>query len=96
MTKDSKKHGSAKDGVSQKVQEFKDTFKSEGEHLVKTVFPQKIIELEEIHKSLSLSKLSEVHSDLNIPVPEAIHLDNGNDEPATKKRKHDHSVQGNH
>ncbi|XP_060597444.1 proteasome activator complex subunit 3-like isoform X1 [Ruditapes philippinarum] len=108
MTKDSKKHGSAKDVVSQKkksdhdeyvdddivVQEFKDTFKSEGEHLVKTVFPQKIIELEEIHKSLSLSKLSEVHSDLNIPVPEAIHLDNGNDEPATKKRKHDHSVQG--
>jgi hypothetical protein len=31
-------------------------------------------------QSLSLSKLSEVHSDLNIPVPEAIHLDNGNDE----------------
>ncbi|XP_045168408.1 proteasome activator complex subunit 3-like isoform X5 [Mercenaria mercenaria] len=64
MTKDSKKHGHAKDGVSQKVQDFKDTFKSEGEHLVKTVFPQKIIELEEIHK------------------------------PATKKRKHEHTVQG--
>lgn len=94
MTKDSKKHGHNKDAVTQKVQEFKDTFKSEGEHLVKTVFPQKIIELEEIHKSLSLSKLSEMHSELNIPVPEPIHLDNGTDEPLLKKRKLEHGIQG--
>ncbi|XP_052799672.1 proteasome activator complex subunit 3-like isoform X4 [Mya arenaria] len=73
-----------------KVQDFKETFKSEGEMLVKSVFPRKIIELEDIHKSLSLDKLSEIHSVLNIPVPDPIILtDNGTDEPAAKKRKHD-------
>lgn len=101
MTKDSKKQGGSKDGNNQKindddeavVQEFKDTFKSEGEHLVKSVFPQKIIELEEIHKSLSLAKLVDIHSDLNIPVPDPVFLtDNGTEEPAQKKRKHE--VQG--
>lgn len=93
MTKDSKKHGSAKDNISPKVQEFKDKFKSEGEHLVKNVFPQKIIELEEIHKSLGLSKLVDVHSDLNIPVPDPVPI-NGTDEPVTKKRKHEEEIVG--
>lgn len=96
MTKDSKKHGASKDSVSPAVQEFKDKFKSEGEHLVKNVFPQKIIELEEIHKSLSLSKLLDVHSDLNIPVPDAIPVNgmDGIEEPATKKRKHEEEIVG--
>ncbi|XP_052248211.1 proteasome activator complex subunit 3-like isoform X2 [Dreissena polymorpha] len=90
MTKESKK---SRDAMAHKVQDFKDHFKSEGEQLVKEVFPHKIIELEEIHKSLSLDRLHNIHSDLNISYPDPVLLkDNGTDEPTTKKRKHD--IQG--
>jgi len=96
MTKDSKKKAAGgNEATNKKVQEFKDTFKAEGEQLVKWVFPQKIIELEDIHKSLTMAKLADINSDLNIPCPDAIVMTgNGTDEPATKKRKHDLGVQG--
>ncbi|KAL3831993.1 hypothetical protein ACJMK2_023677 [Sinanodonta woodiana] len=70
-----------------RITEFKDKFKSDGEHLVKNVFPQKIIELEDYFQTLSQSKVSDVNCDLNIPVPDPILFYNGEEPPPGKKRK---------
>ncbi|XP_061179916.1 proteasome activator complex subunit 3-like [Saccostrea echinata] len=73
----------------QKVKEFKDNFKKEGDHLVQDVFPAKILELEELYQSMTKSRLADIHVDLNIPCPDPILYTNNvsGDEPAGKKRK---------
>lgn len=81
----------------EKVSDFKEKFKTEGDHLVQDVFPNKILELEELFQSMCLSKVSDMHTDLNIPVPDPILFnDNDSEEPQSKKRKSDHSNNENH
>ncbi|XP_038077454.1 proteasome activator complex subunit 3-like [Patiria miniata] len=83
-----------------KVEDFKNRLLEEAEKLVHTVFPQKIVELNELHQSetLSRSRMPEVHSKLNIPIPEPLVVINS-EMPERKKRKVDedgevNSVQG--
>ncbi|KAK3599413.1 hypothetical protein CHS0354_036429 [Potamilus streckersoni] len=60
------------DNPKDTVTEFKEKFKSDGEYLLKNVFPQKIMELEEYCQLLCQSKVSEINCELNIPVPDPI------------------------
>lgn len=80
---------SKRSATLQKVKEFKDNFKEEGDHLVQDVFPAKILELEELYQSMTMSCLADIHVDLNIPVPDPILFSNSasGDEPSGKKRK---------
>ncbi|KAK3102885.1 hypothetical protein FSP39_014678 [Pinctada imbricata] len=71
------------------VEDFKEKFKKEGDHLVNDIFPAKILELEDIYQSTSLAKVAEINTDLNIPVPDPILFNNGQEEPKGKKRKLD-------
>ncbi|OWF39357.1 proteasome activator complex subunit 3-like [Mizuhopecten yessoensis] len=79
----------------EKVSDFKEKFKTDGDHLVQDVFPNKILELEELFQTMCLSKVTDMHCDLNIPVPDPILFSNDNDsgEPQSKKRKSDNDHQ---
>ncbi|XP_070211683.1 proteasome activator complex subunit 3-like isoform X2 [Littorina saxatilis] len=67
------------------VAEFIENFKKQTEVLVTDVFPQKVLDIEDIYQKMIAEKLSDVHADINIPVPEPFYPEGG--EPATKKRK---------
>ncbi|GIX96383.1 hypothetical protein CEXT_221592 [Caerostris extrusa] len=58
--------------VSEKVNEYKEKVKLQAENLVINIFPQKILELEALLKTekFTISDLSTIHCELNIPVPE--------------------------
>lgn len=52
-------------------------------------FPEKIVKLNELLETPSFCnrELSDVHQDLNVPIPEAISLNHSEDGPAKKKAK---------
>jgi proteasome activator subunit 3 (PA28 gamma) len=72
-----------------KVLAFKDRIKMEAEDLVVKQFPKKVLHLETLlgSEKFNISKLAEVHSDLNIPVPNPQPILNNNDDKVSKKRK---------
>lgn len=58
-------------------------------------FPEKIVKLNELLETPGFSnrKLSDVHQDLNVPIPDPIILNHSEDGPATKKIKIDNNVE---
>ncbi|XP_063237946.1 proteasome activator complex subunit 3 isoform X2 [Bacillus rossius redtenbacheri] len=85
------------DGVTSKVQEYKDSVKQKAEELILKGFPQKIVELNELLDKPQFDKpnLSDVHQTLNIPVPDPIVLGNSldhADQPAPKKQRLEHGL----
>jgi len=70
-----------------KVEEFKGTVTAEGERLVKEVFPQRILHLNELLSKapFTATDLTQFHSALNISVPAAERAADG-DPPAKKRR----------
>jgi len=75
------------------VHEYKEKIKKDAEELVLKRFPHKVIELDALIRSEKFSKtdLNELHTDLNIPVPEPIipncHDPEQKNEKNLKKRK---------
>lgn len=56
-------------------------------------FPEKIVKLNELLETPGFCnrKLSDVHQDLNVPIPDPIILNHSEDAPATKKLKLDNN-----
>lgn len=75
------------------VQEYKDSLKTKAEQLVLKGFPDKIVKLNELLETpLFLNReLSDVHQDLNVPIPDPIVVNSNSDLPAAKKAKYDNS-----
>lgn len=76
------------------VQEYKDSLKSKAEQLVLKGFPEKIVKLNELLETpLFLNRdLSDVHQELNVPIPDPIVMNSNSSElPAAKKAKYDNS-----
>lgn len=71
--------------INQQVSAFKDKLKTDGEVLIKDVFPRKVVELDNLFKTLTLERVNDIHCDLNVPVPDPIAVD----ELPSKKRKLD-------
>ncbi|XP_015509207.1 proteasome activator complex subunit 3 isoform X1 [Neodiprion pinetum] len=71
------------------VQEYKDSLKTKAEQLIIKGFPEKIMKLNELLETPSFCnrELSDVHQDLNVPIPDPISLNHSDDGPATKKLK---------
>ncbi|CAK6983744.1 proteasome activator complex subunit 3-like, partial [Scomber scombrus] len=73
------------------VETFRAQITSEAEHLVASVFPQKLLELDNFVKEpiLNVADLREIHSEVMIKVPEPIVFNNSHDgvDTNTKKRK---------
>ncbi|XP_076633185.1 proteasome regulator gamma isoform X1 [Colletes latitarsis] len=76
------------------VQEYKDSLKTKAEQLLLKGFPEKIVKLNELLESCRFCnrKLSDVHQELNVPIPDPIILNHSDETPATKKQKVDNSV----
>ncbi|EHB18357.1 Proteasome activator complex subunit 3 [Heterocephalus glaber] len=80
--------------VKLKVDSFRERITSEAEDLVANFFPKKLLELDSFLKEpiLNIHDLTQIHSDMNLPVPDPILLTNshdGLDGPTYKKRKLD-------
>ncbi|KAK2536136.1 Psme3 [Columba guinea] len=78
--------------VKLKVDSFRERITSEAEDLVANFFPKKLLELDGFLKEpiLNIHDLTQIHSDMNLPVPDPILLTNshdGLDGPNMKKRK---------
>lgn len=82
------------DITAQKVQEYKDSIKTKAEQLLLKGFPEKIVKLNELLETRVFCnrKLSDVHQDLNVPIPDPIILNHSEDGVTPKKRKTDNSV----
>lgn len=78
------------------VQEYKDSLKTKAEQLVLKGFPDKIVKLNELLETpLFLNReLSDVHTDLNVPVPDPIIVNSEVESPAAKKMKYDCCTDG--
>lgn len=78
---------------TKKVADFIENFKKQTEALVTDIFPQKVLDIEEIYQQMIAEKTSDVHSAINIPVPEpaSAYEKKGDsaEEPSSKKRKLD-------
>jgi proteasome activator subunit 3 (PA28 gamma) len=76
-----------------KVDDYKSKVKKEGEQLVAEVFPQRVVDLNELLESerFSLIQLKSMKTEVNIPVPDPIHINHigEHDGPPTKRRKAD-------
>ena len=72
-----------------KVDQFKKSVTDEGERLVKEVFPQRILELNELlaKPPFTATDLTQFHSSLNIPVPEPRGAEHQDVEQPVKRRK---------
>ncbi|GLG97061.1 hypothetical protein R5R35_009326 [Gryllus longicercus] len=83
------------DGAPKKVQEYKDSLKTKAEELILKGFPKKIVELNDLLETAQFGRtdLSEVHQQLNIPVPEPIAVNSHVDAPANKKWKYDNNME---
>lgn len=82
--------------LDKKVEEFKEKFKTDGDHLVHNVFPSKILELEELYQSLQVQEAPNYHTDLNIPVPDPVlFYHNDTAEPERKRKKVEHNSENN-
>lgn len=79
---------------SAKVQEYKEELKQKAEQLVLKGFPETIVKLNSILETTQFKnrKFSDVHQDLNIPVPDPIVLNSHTDLPPAKKTKFDNSI----
>ncbi|XP_077289025.1 proteasome regulator gamma isoform X2 [Arctopsyche grandis] len=66
--------------TAKKVQEYKDSLKTKAEQLITKVFPAKIVELNEILETPSFQNrnFTDVHQELNIPVPPAVSVNSNN------------------
>ncbi|CAJ0945008.1 unnamed protein product [Ranitomeya imitator] len=78
--------------LKKKVDCFRERITNEAEDLVASFFPKKLLELDAFLKEpmLNVQDLSQIHSEMNLPVPEPILLSNshdGIDAPTLKKRK---------
>ncbi|KAM4031218.1 proteasome activator complex subunit 3 [Anomaloglossus baeobatrachus] len=78
--------------LKKKVDCFRERITNEAEDLVASFFPKKLLELDAFLKEpmLNVQDLSQIHSEMNLPVPEPILLSNshdGIDAPILKKRK---------
>ncbi|XP_020651680.2 proteasome activator complex subunit 3 isoform X2 [Pogona vitticeps] len=78
--------------VKIKVDSFRERITGEAEDLVANFFPKKLLELDAFLKDpiLNIHDLTQIHSDMNLPVPDPILLTNshdGLDGPNMKKRK---------
>ncbi|XP_043258771.1 proteasome activator complex subunit 3 [Colletes gigas] len=82
------------DITAQKVQEYKDSLKTKAEQLLLKGFPEKIVQLNELLESCRFCnrKLSDVHQELNVPIPDPIILNHSDETPIIKKQKVDNSV----
>lgn len=95
MPTDAKRTSEEKANLNKKVEDFKEKFKTDGDHLVQNVFPSKILELEELYQSLHVSAAAEYHADLNIPVPDPVLFYNEGSEPGRKRKKLEHNSENN-
>ncbi|CAD7090087.1 unnamed protein product [Hermetia illucens] len=83
-----------------KVQDYKDTLIKKAENLIIYGFPEKIVELNEMLATPMFSErnFDEVHQDLNIPVPDALPVENNSasdaSEPAAKRPRVDCFIPG--
>ncbi|MBZ3870477.1 Proteasome activator complex subunit 3 [Sciurus carolinensis] len=80
--------------VKLKVDYFREKTTSEAEDLVAKFFPKKLLELDSFLKeqNLNIHNLTQIHLDMNIPVPDPILLTNshdGLDSPTYKKQRLD-------
>lgn len=78
--------------VKLKVDSFRERIMCEAEDLVANFFPKKLLELDRFLKEpiLNIHHLTQIHSNMNLPVPDQIRLTNSRDgrDPSTyKKRK---------
>ncbi|XP_060803460.1 proteasome activator complex subunit 3 isoform X1 [Amyelois transitella] len=78
------------DAMMLKVQEYKDSLKQKAEHLIIKGFPEKIVKLNELLETPNFQNriLTDVHQDLNIPVPPPAVVSN---EPNAKRPRLDSS-----
>uniref|UniRef100_A0A452DW54 Proteasome activator complex subunit 3 n=1 Tax=Capra hircus TaxID=9925 RepID=A0A452DW54_CAPHI len=67
--------------VKLKVDSFRERITSEAEDLVANFFPKKLLELDSFLKEpiLNIHDLTQIHSDMNLPVPDPILLTNSHD-----------------
>lgn len=67
----------------------------QAEQLLIKGFPEKIVKLNELLETPGFCnrKLSDVHQDLNVPIPDPIILNHSEDGPASKKFKLDNNVE---
>jgi len=74
--------------AASKVQEYKDAIKKKAEDLVLNGFPLKIMELNDLLATPVLNNrdMSEIHQELNVPVPDPILLNNTDGNPAKRAR----------
>ncbi|VEN40806.1 unnamed protein product [Callosobruchus maculatus] len=79
---------------SAKVQEYKEELKKQAEQLVLKGFPETIVRLNQILETSQFKnrRFTDVHQDLNIPVPDPIVLNSHTDLPAAKKTKLDERI----
>uniref|UniRef100_H2ZYT4 Proteasome activator complex subunit 3 n=1 Tax=Latimeria chalumnae TaxID=7897 RepID=H2ZYT4_LATCH len=75
-----------------KVDCFRERITGEAEDLVASFFPKKLLELDGLLKesNLNIQDLTQIHSEMNLPVPDPILLTNshdGMDGPCIKKRR---------
>ncbi|VDI24832.1 proteasome activator subunit 3 (PA28 gamma) [Mytilus galloprovincialis] len=92
MPTDGKKSAKQREELEKKVEDFKEKFKTDGDHLVHHVFPSKILELEDIYQSLHVKDAATYHTDLNIPVPDPVlFYNNDTSEPERKRKKLEHN-----
>lgn len=87
--------------IIKKVQDYKDSLVKKAEQLIFEGFPEKIVELNEMLATDMFCErnFSEVHQDLNIPVPDPIVVNHDSttaaDEPPSAKRpRNDYCVPG--
>ncbi|KAG8565916.1 hypothetical protein GDO81_013030 [Engystomops pustulosus] len=78
--------------LKKKVDCFRERITNEAEDLVASFFPKKLLELDAFLKEpmLNVQDLSQIHSEMDLPVPDPILLSNshdGIDAPSLKKRK---------
>uniref|UniRef100_A0ACB8F7U5 Uncharacterized protein n=1 Tax=Sphaerodactylus townsendi TaxID=933632 RepID=A0ACB8F7U5_9SAUR len=78
--------------MKHEIDKFRDTIAGEAEDLVANFFPKKLLELDAFLKDplWNNHSLTQIHSGVNVPVPDARQLTSSRDklaEPNTKKRK---------
>lgn len=76
------------------VQDYKDSLKSRAEELVLKGFPETIVKLNELLETPQFYNrhFTDVHQDLNIPIPDPIVVNSHTDGPPSKKTKFDNSI----
>jgi len=79
---------------AKKVIEYKENVKAQAEELVLKGFPETIVKLNNILETPQFKNriFSDVHQDLNIPIPDPIIVNSHTDLPPAKKTKYDNSL----